>query len=44
MPEMYDRLIPENPNSQRDFSLYNPNIVVINLFQNDPWLVQNARL
>jgi hypothetical protein len=40
MPEMYDRLIPENPNSKWDFSLYRPDVVVINLFQNDSWLVQ----
>jgi hypothetical protein len=40
MPEMYDRLIPENPNSRWDFSLYSPDVVVINLFQNDSWLVR----
>lgn len=39
MPEMYDRLNPTNPNSKWDFSLYTPNIVVINLFQNDSWIV-----
>jgi len=39
MPEMYDRLVPEDPTSQWDFSLYTPDIVVINLFQNDSWLV-----
>tara|TARA_B100000809_G_scaffold264459_1_gene320352 strand:- start:7025 stop:8083 length:1059 start_codon:yes stop_codon:yes gene_type:complete len=39
MPEMYDRLIPEDPNSKWDFSLYTPDIVVINLLQNDSWLV-----
>lgn len=39
MPEMYDRLIPTDPNSKWDFSLYSPDIVVINLFQNDSWLV-----
>ncbi|MDC6364901.1 MULTISPECIES: SGNH/GDSL hydrolase family protein [Flavobacteriaceae] len=39
MPEMYDRLIPTDSLSQWDFSLYTPNVVVINLFQNDSWLV-----
>jgi len=39
MPEMYNRLIPEDTNSTWDFSLYTPDIVVINLFQNDSWLV-----
>lgn len=40
MPEMYDRLDPEDPNSKWDFSLFNPDVVVINLFQNDAWLVE----
>ncbi|GAB1855461.1 SGNH/GDSL hydrolase family protein [Flavobacteriaceae bacterium MHTCC 0001] len=39
MPEMYDRLTPEDPTSKWDFSLYTPDIVVINLFQNDSWIV-----
>ena len=39
MPEMYDRLNPTDPNSKWDFSLYNPDIVVINLLQNDSWIV-----
>ena len=38
MPEMYDRLNPEVPSSKWDFSKYTPDIVVINLFQNDMWL------
>jgi len=40
MPEMYDRLIPEDPTSKWDFSLYTPDVVVINLFQNDSWLTK----
>jgi hypothetical protein len=40
MPEMYDRLDPFNPKSKWDFSLYQPNVVVINLFQNDSWLIE----
>ncbi len=40
MPEMYNRLNPHDPESTWDFSLYQPDIVVINLFQNDSWLVK----
>ncbi|MDP5092920.1 MAG: GDSL-type esterase/lipase family protein [Polaribacter sp.] len=39
MPELYDRLHPNDPKSKWNFSLYQPDIVVINLFQNDSWLV-----
>jgi len=39
MPEMYDRLDATDSTSKWDFSLYTPDIVVINLFQNDSWLV-----
>jgi hypothetical protein len=39
MPDIYDKLNPEDPESQWDFSLYQPDIVVINLMQNDSWLV-----
>ena len=41
MPEMYDRLDPSNPDSKWDFSKYTPDVVVINLFQNDSWLINN---
>lgn len=40
MPEIYDRLNPNDPKSKWNFSLYQPDIVVINLFQNDSWLVK----
>ncbi len=40
MPQMYDRCVPTDANSKWDFSLYTPDIVVINLFQNDSWLVK----
>ena len=40
MPEMYNRLDPTDPQSKWDFSKVQPNIVVINLFQNDSWLVK----
>ncbi len=39
MPEIYDLLNPEDPQSIWDFSLYQPDVVVINLMQNDSWLV-----
>lgn len=39
MPEMYDRLVPSDSLSKWNFSNFSPEIVVINLFQNDSWLV-----
>ncbi|WP_163710446.1 SGNH/GDSL hydrolase family protein [Mangrovibacterium lignilyticum] len=39
MPEMYNRLDPNDPDSRWDFSQYTPDVVVINLFQNDSWIV-----
>lgn len=39
MPEIYDRLNPMNPNSKWDFAQYTPDVVVVNLFQNDSWIV-----
>jgi hypothetical protein len=39
MPEMYDRVNPEDSIRKWDFSNYKPDIVVINLLQNDSWLV-----
>ena len=39
MPEMYDRLNPNDPGSKWDFSKYTPDVVVINLFQNDSWII-----
>jgi len=39
MPEMYTRLDATDPNSKWDFSKYIPDLVVINLFQNDSWIV-----
>ena len=40
MPEMYDRTNPDDPSSKWDFSKYTPDVVVINLLQNDSWLVK----
>ncbi len=39
MSDMFDRLNPEDINSKWNFSNSNPDIVVINLFQNDSWLI-----
>lgn len=39
MKEMYDRLDPTDSTSRWNFSLYTPDVVVINLLQNDSWLV-----
>jgi Carbohydrate esterase 2 N-terminal/GDSL-like Lipase/Acylhydrolase family len=39
MPEMYDRLDPTDSTSKWDFSKYTPDVVVINLLQNDSWIV-----
>lgn len=39
MDEMYYRLDPSDENSLWDFSKYQPDIVAINLFQNDSWIV-----
>ncbi|HPG38190.1 MAG TPA: SGNH/GDSL hydrolase family protein [bacterium] len=39
MPEFYNRLNPEDSTSRWNFSTWTPEVVVINLFQNDSWLV-----
>lgn len=39
MPQYYYRLDPDNAASNWDFSQYTPDVVVINLFQNDSWLL-----
>lgn len=39
MDDIYDKLIPLDENSKWDFSSKTPNLVVINLFQNDSWLI-----
>lgn len=39
MPEMYDRLDPTDASSKWQFNKYTPDLVVINLLQNDYWLV-----
>jgi len=43
MSQYYYRLDPDNPDSLWDFNQYIPDVVVINLFQNDSWLIGNLR-
>ena len=43
MPEMYNRTNPTDSASVWDFSKETPDIVVINLFQNDSWLVKKQK-
>lgn len=40
MPEMYNRLDATDPTSLWDFTKYTPDVVVVNLFQNDSWIVK----
>lgn len=40
MPEMYDRLDPTDSASKWNFSAYTPDVVIVNLFQNDSWIVK----
>jgi len=40
MPEMYDRTDATDSLSKWDFSQYTPDVVVLNLFQNDSWIVK----
>jgi hypothetical protein len=39
MPEIFGRVNPNDPTTKWDFSGYQPDIVVVNLFQNDSWIV-----
>jgi hypothetical protein len=40
MPEYWYRLDPNDPQSRWDFSAWTPDVVVVNLFQNDSWLIK----
>jgi hypothetical protein len=40
MPDVFDKLNANTRDTYWDFTLYTPDIVVINLFQNDSWLVK----
>lgn len=39
MPDIYDLTDPHDKNTKWNFTNYTPDIVVVNLFQNDSWLV-----
>ena len=39
MPEIYNLTNPSDPASLWDYSKFTPDLVIINLFQNDSWLV-----
>ncbi len=41
MPDYYYRLNPDSSNSMWDFGQFEADVVVINLFQNDSWLLSN---
>jgi hypothetical protein len=41
MPDIYDRVTAHDSNTKWDFKKYTPELVVINLFQNDSWLTKN---
>lgn len=43
MPEMYYRLDPSDAGSKWDFSKKQADIVVVNLFQNDSWIVKQPK-
>jgi len=43
MPEIYNRVNPHEESSLWNFNLYQPDIVIINLFQNDSWLVKMTK-
>lgn len=43
MPEMYDRLDASDSTSKWDFTKYTPDVVVVNLFQNDSWIVKQTK-
>ncbi len=43
MPHIYNRLNPLNQDSIWEFSDYTPDIVVVNLMQNDAWLINNPK-
>jgi lysophospholipase L1-like esterase len=42
MPELFDRLDPNDNKSRWDFSKFTPNVVVVNLFQNDASMMRQG--
>lgn len=43
MPDIYDLTNPYDKNTKWNFNNYTPDIVVINLFQNDSWIVNQPK-
>lgn len=43
MPDIYDLTDPHDKNTKWDFNKYTPDVVVINLFQNDSWIVNQPK-
>ncbi|HEX7324050.1 MAG TPA: GDSL-type esterase/lipase family protein [Rhodanobacteraceae bacterium] len=43
MPQMYDRLAPRDPQSRWNFASWTPDVVVVNLLQNDAWLLPREK-
>ena len=43
MPDIYDLTDPHDKNTLWDFNKYTPDVVVINLFQNDSWIVNQPK-
>ena len=41
MPDIYDRISAHDSTAKWDFTKYTPELVVVNLFQNDAWLTKN---
>ncbi|MBD1392134.1 SGNH/GDSL hydrolase family protein [Mucilaginibacter glaciei] len=43
MPDIYDRVAANDKQPLWNFKKYTPEVVVVNLFQNDYWLIANAQ-
>lgn len=43
MPQMYGRLAPRDPQSRWNFASWTPDVVVVNLLQNDAWLLPREK-
>lgn len=43
MPEMWDKVIGEDTTGKWNFNRFTPDVVVVNLFQNDSWIVKKPQ-
>lgn len=43
MPDIFNRVAAKDPTLLWDFTKYKPDVVVVNLFQNDYWLLNNPQ-